>query len=384
MADPFTSQAASQDARERTERTLDHLFEDVFRAYLTRLRAEISTRLDAPGPALTAAPTPRPPGSPFEDLESLNLLEYYRIWYNTVGKVELYSGVLGAWWRFYRRRQPDVRWRDRTPTSALRTAVKEYLPRVHDRLVRGIDPPVTDDSFDMIRVILAQATGAGWSRDQVAQRIALALSWEPNRSGWKRQLSRVDAQIDVILDRLGDPGDPLREAAKHSDPRMARLYDERNKLISRMEARESYWQTRAHRIARTEATALHGWAADSALAAEGYTHKQWVATNDSRTRDSHASADGQEVPINTPFTVGGFLLEYPGDPNAPAAETINCRCTLIGAGTQTPITTAPTAKDPGSEWGDLLNAVELGELDEDQRRLIYNSINPAFATLQLP
>jgi len=32
------------------------------------------------------------------------------------------------------------------------------------------------------------------------------------------------------------------------------------------------------------------------------------------------------VGMNEPFLVGGASLMYPGDPNGPASEIINCRC----------------------------------------------------------
>lgn len=54
--------------------------------------------------------------------------------------------------------------------------------------------------------------------------------------------------------------------------------------------------------------------------------KTWICTLDGKTRPSHWAADGQRVPVNGAFTVGGEQLEFPGDPKASAAETKNCRC----------------------------------------------------------
>ena len=53
--------------------------------------------------------------------------------------------------------------------------------------------------------------------------------------------------------------------------------------------------------------------------------QEWIATADSRTRESHVELDGEVVGINEPFSNG---LDYPGDPAGDAAETINCRCTI--------------------------------------------------------
>lgn len=57
--------------------------------------------------------------------------------------------------------------------------------------------------------------------------------------------------------------------------------------------------------------------------------KRWVATLDGRTRHNHAVADGQVVPEDEPFEVGGEKLMYPGDPSGSPWNVYNCRCTVI-------------------------------------------------------
>ena len=54
-------------------------------------------------------------------------------------------------------------------------------------------------------------------------------------------------------------------------------------------------------------------------------NKRWIATMDSRTRDSHRAIEGEEVPQDENFSNG---LEYPGDPSGDPAEVYNCRCTM--------------------------------------------------------
>ena len=54
--------------------------------------------------------------------------------------------------------------------------------------------------------------------------------------------------------------------------------------------------------------------------------KRWLATLDQRTRDTHAALDGTVVGVDDKFPNG---LMYPGDPEGPAGEVYNCRCTLI-------------------------------------------------------
>lgn len=56
--------------------------------------------------------------------------------------------------------------------------------------------------------------------------------------------------------------------------------------------------------------------------------KRWIATLDSRTRDTHAELDGKVVDVDEPFEVDGMTIMYPGDPNADPSLVYNCRCTL--------------------------------------------------------
>ena len=59
-------------------------------------------------------------------------------------------------------------------------------------------------------------------------------------------------------------------------------------------------------------------------------NKQWLATEDARTRPTHAEADGQVVGIDEKFIVGGEEMDCPGDMDASPENVCNCRCTLIG------------------------------------------------------
>lgn len=54
--------------------------------------------------------------------------------------------------------------------------------------------------------------------------------------------------------------------------------------------------------------------------------KQWMATLDNRTRDTHRELDGETIPVKETFWNG--LME-PGDPDGDPSEVMNCRCTLV-------------------------------------------------------
>ena len=86
--------------------------------------------------------------------------------------------------------------------------------------------------------------------------------------------------------------------------------------------------SRAKTIARTEGHRIQQMStvdAQQAAKAKGAdVLKQWDATLDGRTRDSHRRVDGEVRELDEKFSNG---LMFPGDPNGSAAEVINCRCT---------------------------------------------------------
>jgi len=91
----------------------------------------------------------------------------------------------------------------------------------------------------------------------------------------------------------------------------------------------SFTQARAALIARTETHGAANYGANEAARETGLRlRREWISSDDERTRESHALANGQIVGQDEPFAVGDASLMYPGDPSGPASETINCRCAI--------------------------------------------------------
>jgi uncharacterized protein with gpF-like domain len=85
--------------------------------------------------------------------------------------------------------------------------------------------------------------------------------------------------------------------------------------------------SRAQTIARTEAHSASGFAAQESAKATGLTMvKVWISAQGERTRPDHDEANGQQRALNEPFLVGDSLLMFPGDPDGPPEQIINCRC----------------------------------------------------------
>lgn len=115
-------------------------------------------------------------------------------------------------------------------------------------------------------------------------------------------------------------------------------------LISENTPRISRW--RAALIARTELHGAANYGAHETAKATGLDlQKEWVASDDHRTRDfgegdgvvdefDHRSMNGQVVEMDEPFRMPwrkgpDVLCQFPGDPNLPAAASINCRCSSV-------------------------------------------------------
>jgi len=129
-----------------------------------------------------------------------------------------------------------------------------------------------------------------------------------------------DRRFDKTIKRSIKTGKPLTEKQV-------------NRMVSRY--RERSIKFRSETIARTEALPsvhqgtdeMYNQAIESGELNAEEMIQIWHAAKDARTRDPHRKMQSQTRRIGEPFRSGaGNLLKYPGDRNAPASETIRCRC----------------------------------------------------------
>jgi hypothetical protein len=130
-----------------------------------------------------------------------------------------------------------------------------------------------------------------------------------------------DQRFDGAVKRAIASGEPLSKA-------------DIDKAITQMQNRALKY--RADVIARTESIdALRAGQHNAIMQAVELGEvdardamKTWDSSLDDRTREDHAAADGQTVPVDQPFIVAGEALMYPGDTSmgASAGNTIQCRC----------------------------------------------------------
>lgn len=83
--------------------------------------------------------------------------------------------------------------------------------------------------------------------------------------------------------------------------------------------------------------------------------KEWLATMDSHTRDSHVEVDGEHVPVDELFSNG---LSYPGEAGGDPAETYNCRCSIIPR-----LADVDYSKDKDLRWR---NEEDLGDMSWEE------------------
>jgi len=128
-------------------------------------------------------------------------------------------------------------------------------------------------------------------------------------------------------------GNRLTKVTKTTQKRvgkiLARAVDE-GKTVDEMAAiiadKFDQWsEGRAFSIAVTELTRASNFGDLEGMMQAEVEKKEWLATIDAVTRDTHEELDGEVVDIDEPFTGGAM---YPGDFGDPA-EDVNCRCSIL-------------------------------------------------------
>lgn len=107
--------------------------------------------------------------------------------------------------------------------------------------------------------------------------------------------------------------------------------------------------------------------------------KEWLATNDGRTRHSHAALDGAIVDQDKKFDNG---LMYPGDPSGRPEEVYNCRCTLVAKvngfkKAQVQKTMAKQTEPPATTEDAIRTAHELGVKYAQFEKMPIEQVNNA-------
>lgn len=94
--------------------------------------------------------------------------------------------------------------------------------------------------------------------------------------------------------------------------------------------RRMFSEERAMDIALNETNWIYNYDNHLKIAQDQNTHT-WLSKRDERVRLHHIEADGQTVPIDEPFIIGGYPMMFPLDDSlgAPVDEIAGCRCVEI-------------------------------------------------------
>lgn len=200
------------------------------------------------------------------------------------------------------------------------------------RLIRDI----TLSQANAVRQALERSmlTGAGPAQTARAFRTAVGLApyHEQQVANYRAMLEGLDKRAleRTLRDRRFD-----RQVTRAIDLRRPLTQRQIDTMVDRYRARKLI--ARGEDIARTEALRATSEAreesAEQMLEQTGIERSRliriWRATPDQRVRHWHETMDRQERLTRQAFEDGkGNRLLYPGDPNAPAETTINCRCTI--------------------------------------------------------
>ncbi|MFF9643673.1 phage portal protein [Kitasatospora aureofaciens] len=138
-------------------------------------------------------------------------------------------------------------------------------------------------------------------------------------------LAELDKRLDVLAGQINQTTEAaLRAQLLHHGVQQGESVDELRARLQKVFTDLTDW--RAQMIARTETVGAFNAAGLVAAERSGATSKTWLATLDSRTRASHRLENGKTVPLGDAFDA--VQSRWPGDPAAPASQSINCRCTL--------------------------------------------------------
>lgn len=168
------------------------------------------------------------------------------------------------------------------------------------------------------------------------------LSLAAKRMGVTATFAKYEKrQIDVLLQEQQSPFSRLAYQNMGSNPAIRRrlqnelaqatiLGESQREIIKRIRKVTGQTVAQARRVAQTERTRVQSQArlqAGNEAAAMGLRVYNTWSTRMINSRESHIRLNGKSALQGERFP--GSVLRYPGDPEGPAREVINCFCVLV-------------------------------------------------------
>lgn len=176
------------------------------------------------------------------------------------------------------------------------------------------------------------------NRQEATDRLSLAAK----QLGVSATFSKYEKrQIDVLLQEHQSPFSRLAYQNMGSNPAIRRrlqnelaqatiLGESQQEIIKRIRKVTGQTVAQARRVAQTERTRVQSqarWQAGNEAAAMGLRVYNTWSTRMINSRESHIRLNGKSALQGERFP--GSVLRYPGDPEGPAREVINCFCVLV-------------------------------------------------------
>lgn len=219
--------------------------------------------------------------------------------------------------------------------NILNTGTAAFLDQYQDQLIRAITSDQRETIISTVRAGVLSGDGPRTTARRVRENIGLT----------PHQLNAVDNFEQLLLaNSSASLSRQLRD--KRFDGTIRRAIRDKEKLTQAQRDKmvrrykERFIKHRSVTIARTESIRavsagqqrLWQQAVDEGRVLKNQLKREWLPTYDGKLRDSHAaipSMNPDGVGLDEPFESPEGLIMFPGDPSASAANTINCRCTVI-------------------------------------------------------
>lgn len=219
--------------------------------------------------------------------------------------------------------------------STVERAVKRFMDSLPDALVASGDLGAFDEIPKAWLVVvdgeLLPKIGETFQAGQVTAWLGTNYQPTPGHAVKWQAVANQNA-VSYMADasnRLSQVGDDTWKMIRKKAQNAVAKGTTNEALKKEIESITGFSEFRADTIARTETVGAYvqgDMAGARALGVNGPVEKVWVAAIDARTRETHAAAHNQCVPMDQPFDVGGVKLDSPHDPSAPPGEVVNCRC----------------------------------------------------------
>lgn len=201
-------------------------------------------------------------------------------------------------------------------------------------LVQGL----SDEQRKVVSQVVADGVKLGTNPREVARDLRASIGLTPSQAqavtSYRTALEHGDLS-NALSRELGD--------GRYDSALRAAMRDGRAIPKERIDAmvdryRQNFVAYRAENIARTDGLRAVHQGADEALrqaverhdVERGDIEQTWNHSNRAKhPRKTHAAMNGQKRKFGETFTSGsGVELRYPGDPDAPISETIDCSCAV--------------------------------------------------------